>query len=182
MYVINEKNCKKYITKGQQEGLEYVIKTYGGAVKYVVGEILYNFPEDIQECVDDVYMEVWNNIRYFDAKKGNLKNWILAIARYRAINYLKKLSKKFAETNIDFLESKIEYSIYLDETDDQINELLDELVDGLSDIDKEIIRKRYIEEQTIDELAAEYNVTSSTIYSRLSRSRKKMQVRWKGEV
>ena len=180
--MLNDKNCIRYIKKGQQEGLEYVIRTYGGAVKSVVAKILHNFHEDIQECVDDVYMEVWNNIQYFDEKKGNLKNWILAIAKYRAINYLNKLSRRYSETNLELLENKIEASIYLDETETQVQELLEELLDGLSDKDKEIVRKRYIEEQSIDELAAEYNVTASTIYSRLSRSRKKMLIRRKSEV
>lgn len=173
--MIDDRNYLKQLRKHNPDALEYVIHQYGGAVKQVISKTLYNFTEEIQECMDDVFLEVWNNIHKYDESKGSLKNWILAIARYRAINYLKKLSKRYAEENIDTVENKMDFAIYIDEMDDQSASLLDELLEGLSDMDKKIITKRYIEEAEISDIARDCNLKESTIYSRISRSKSKLR-------
>ncbi len=177
--MIDDKNCLKQLRKHNQQALEYVVQQYGGAVKGVISKTLYNFPEEIQECMDDVFLEVWDNIDRYDEHKGSLKNWILAIARYRAINYLKRLSKRYMEENIDTADNKLEFAVYVDELEDLTTSLMEELLDGLSDIDKRIITKRYIEEAEISDIARECNVSESAIYSRISRSKRKLKEKMK---
>ena len=53
--------------------------------------------------------------------------------------------------------------------------LLDELLEGLSDVDKKILTKRYIEDLEISDIAKELNLKESTIYSRISRSKNKVR-------
>ncbi len=173
--MIDDRNCVKLMKKRNQQALEYAIRQYGGAVKTVISKTLYNFPSEVQECMDDVFFEVWNNIDRYDERKGSLKNWILAIARYRAINYLKKLSKRYAEENIDMADNKMEFAVYIDEMDEMASTLFDELLEGLSDIDKIILTKRYIEDLEISDIAKELNLKESTIYSRISRSKNKVR-------
>ena len=177
--MIDDKNCIKQLRKHNPEALEYVILQYGGVVKGVISKTLYNFPEDIKECMDDVFLEVWNNISHYDERKGSLKNWILAIARYRAINYLKRLSKRYIEENIDTVENKMDFAIYVDEMDQVTSSLMDELLEGLSDIDKKILTKKFIEDSDISDIARELNISENTIYSRISRSKKKIRSKYK---
>ncbi len=173
--MIDDKNCLRQLRKHNQEALEYVVRQYGGAVKNVITKALYNFPQEVQECMDDVFLEVWNNIDRYDERKGSLKNWILAIARYRAINYLKRLSKRYVEENLEMADNMMEFAVYIDEMDDLSSSLLDELLEGLSDIDKKIITKRYIEDAEISDIAKECKLKESTIYSRISRSKSKIR-------
>lgn len=173
--MVNEKNCVRQLKKGNQRALEFVVSQYGGAVKNVIGRILYDFPEDIQECMDDVFMEVWNNIDRFDEDKGTLRNWILSIAKYRAINYFKRLSKRYAEENLDKADNKLEYAVYIGETEDELESLIEEFTEGLSDIDKQIIKKRFVEDMDIKSIASDSGLKESSVYSRISRSKAKLR-------
>lgn len=57
--MLNDKNCIRYIKKGQQEGLEYVIRTYGGAVKSVFSKIIEKQNKGIieEKYIDDDFLD-----------------------------------------------------------------------------------------------------------------------------
>ena len=80
----------KYIKKKKEKGMEILIDNYRGIITSVVRKhlgVLVNYEE---ECVDDVLLSIWNNIKSFDSTKNSFKNWICAISKYKAIDYKKK--------------------------------------------------------------------------------------------
>ena len=80
----------KYIKKKKEKGMELLIDNYRGIITAVVRRylgVLINYEE---ECVDDVLMSVWNNIKSFDKSKNTFKNWICAVSKYKAIDYKKE--------------------------------------------------------------------------------------------
>lgn len=87
--IIDEKNFIGQIKEQNEDALKYIIDKYGGLVKSVVSRTLYAYPQDIEESVLDTFMKVWQNIKYFDESKSTFKNWIAAIAKYRAIDKLR---------------------------------------------------------------------------------------------
>jgi RNA polymerase sigma-70 factor (ECF subfamily) len=42
-----------------------------------------------EDLVQETFLRVWNRVQGFDAKKGALGPWLLAVARNRAIDYLR---------------------------------------------------------------------------------------------
>lgn len=44
---------------------------------------------------------MWNNIESFDEEKGEFKNWIAAISKYKAIDYKRKFFKESTVEDID---------------------------------------------------------------------------------
>ena len=42
-----------------------------------------------EDLVQETFLRVWNRVHSFDAEKGSLGPWLLAIARNRAIDYLR---------------------------------------------------------------------------------------------
>src|SRR5215469_13051550 len=42
-----------------------------------------------EDLVQETFLRVWNRVQGFDAQKGALGAWLLAVARYRAIDYLR---------------------------------------------------------------------------------------------
>lgn len=57
--------------------------------------MLIKFNDDgiIEECINDVFVSVWNNSSKFKGNKDNFRNWIGAIARFKAIDYYRNISK-----------------------------------------------------------------------------------------
>src|SRR5678816_223729 len=42
-----------------------------------------------EDLVQETFLRVWNRARAFDAHKGSLGPWLLAVARNRAIDYIR---------------------------------------------------------------------------------------------
>ena len=84
----------KYIKKKKEVGMELLIDNYRGILTSVVRKhlgVLINYEE---ECIDDVLLSIWDNIKSFDKNKNQFKNWICAIAKYKAIDYKRKYLAK----------------------------------------------------------------------------------------
>lgn len=48
-----------------------------------------------EDLLQELFIRVWNRARYFDASKGGLTVWILAIARNMAIDHIRSAQAKF---------------------------------------------------------------------------------------
>ncbi|GAK00160.1 sigma factor [Geomicrobium sp. JCM 19055] len=70
---ISDKNVVKQLKKKNEKALQYLIDTYGGLVKHIVYKYLYKYPQEREECINDVFWVVWDKISAFDPKKNSLK-------------------------------------------------------------------------------------------------------------
>ena len=169
--IIDEKNFIGQIKEQNEDALKYIIDKYGGLVKSVVSKTLYAYPQDIEESVLDTFMKVWQNIKYFDESKSTFKNWIAAIAKYRAIDKLRQIRKSEIITDIedDELENISEIS-----DDIAFNDAIEELLSCLDKNDKELFIKLYIQGLTIEEISKETGKSKALIYNHISRGKKKI--------
>jgi RNA polymerase sigma-70 factor (ECF subfamily) len=58
-----------------------------------------------EDLVQETFLRVWNRVRSFEAEKGALGPWLLAVARNRAIDYLRSAG------------GRMRHAIELDQTD-----------------------------------------------------------------
>lgn len=174
--IINQNNYISKLRKHNEKALEYIVREYGGCVKAAIYKNLAGMPEEMEECMDDVFLDAWNNIDRFDGKKGSFKSWITAIARFRSIDYLRRYSRRCAEEDIDDHERELARDNLMEMLDEEISDGMEKLLKGLTDDDRDIILRYYWDEQDVARIADDYGVTSSTIYSRMSRARNKLKV------
>lgn len=136
---------------------------------------LSGMPEEIEECMDDVFLDVWNNIDRFDESKGSFRNWITAIARFRSIDYLRRYSRRRSEEDISEYENKLANDNMLEIINEDISDSTEKLLGGLSDEDRDIILRYYWDDENVEKIADDYGVSSSSIYSRMSRARRRLK-------
>ena len=122
--------------------------------------------------MDDVFLDVWNNIDRFDESKGSFRSWITAIARFRSIDYLRRYSRRCSEEDIADYENKLANDNLLEILNEEISDSMEKLLSGLSDEDRDIILRYYWDDQCV---AEDYGVSSSSIYSRMSRARSRLK-------
>ena len=98
---IGEKNYIQQLQLHNEKALMYVIDEYGGLLMAIIRKHLFSQPQKQEECFDDVLLKIWQNISDFDESRNSFKNWAAAIARYRAIDYLRQYQRELVTVDIE---------------------------------------------------------------------------------
>lgn len=173
--MITEHNFIKHLKRGNEKALLYVIEQYGGLIKYVVHKHLYKLPNDEEDCINEVFMEIWQHADRFDAGKNSFENWIAVIAKYRAISYLRKHLHQMEEQALEDTELIAKESVERQLLEHEISEETEKLLSRLSQEDQDILRMRYIDELSTEEIGQRKGMTPSTVYTRTSRAKSKLR-------
>ncbi len=73
-----------------------------------------------EDLTQETFLRVWNRIHAFDAERGALGPWLLAIARNRAIDHLRSLTNRM-ERNAYELDVREHPSLFTDMERDLVN-------------------------------------------------------------
>jgi RNA polymerase sigma-70 factor (ECF subfamily) len=88
----DETNYIKRLKKGKEDALEFIVDNYLGIVKSAIYKVLSPLERDgiMEECINDVFLSVWNNSDKFNGEELEFKKWIYKIAKFKAIDYYRK--------------------------------------------------------------------------------------------
>ncbi len=164
------------------ERLEDAIKEtsnkYGHYCSTIAWNILGN-KEETEECINDVYMKLWNSIP--PNRPNKLSAYIGKITRNTAIDYIEKHNaKKRNNGQLDIILSELEKCVSVNTLDDEFNEKLlvqyiNDFLENLSIQNRKLFIKRYWYAYSIEEISSEFNMSKSKVKSILFRLRKKLK-------
>ena len=151
---------------------------YGGYCRSISRRIL-NSDEDIEECVSDAYLKLWNTIP--PKRPPSLKTYLGSIVRNLSINRLNSLSAEKRNKEKEVLLSELEDCIPSENAvEDAIDRMI--LVDALNrwlENEKPEMRKlfyaRYWYGYEYSELAEYCNEKEQVLMLRLHRMRKRLR-------
>jgi RNA polymerase sigma-70 factor (ECF subfamily) len=84
-----------------EQGVQHLLKAYGGLLKVIITKHLYHLQPHVDECINDTLLAIWNNIDSYDPEKSSFKNWIAVIAKYQAIDCLRKNQHILKQSELD---------------------------------------------------------------------------------
>ncbi|MDC9727521.1 MAG: sigma-70 family RNA polymerase sigma factor [Candidatus Thioglobus sp.] len=88
-----EKNLEFYFVKLQQDktqrSFEQIYKLTSLRLFGVIIRILKR-KELSEDCLQEVYIKIWNRLDSYNAEKANMMTWMSTIARNHAIDYVRK--------------------------------------------------------------------------------------------
>ena len=147
---------------------------YGKLCLHIAGNILGN-PEDAEECVQDTYLAVWNQIP--PTRPANFPAFLCRIARNLS---LKKLEYNTAEKrNSDACIPLSELEGILPAKDNVETEDLTALINAFLRTEKELSRKiflrRYWFFDPVSEIARQFACSESKVKSILFRTRNRLR-------
>lgn len=186
---ITEKNFIHKIKVKDPQAMDFLVNKYGRLLYTVIYKTLGNFNDKgiLEECMNDVLLNIWENIEKYsgeyniklEGEERKFKNWICVIARYKSIDYYRKLVNEkrvlqFEECN-EVSDFSIEESLILKE---QKEELYND-INKMNDTDKKIFIMRYYLEQSIEDIAVSLKLSKSSVYTRLSRGRSQLKSKYK---
>ena len=167
------------LTIKDESGLQELINNYSGLLKSVIHKHLYALPHYQEECLNDVFLAIWENAGAYDKNKASFKNWICVIARYRAINIFKKYRHELTTVPIEhashFATNDLPFKTELWEIE------LDHLLAPLSEKDRTLIRDVVESNYSTEEIAQKHNLTRSALYNRVYRAKVKVRSFFKSE-
>lgn len=172
---IGEHNFIRQLQLHNEKALVYVIDAYSGLLKSIIRKQLYCLPERQEECMDDVLLSIWQNISDFDETRNSFKNWAAAIARYRAVDYLRQYQRELMTVDIEGTAVAKEDKRLAAVMEQEISEEVEKMLDCLKPLDRELFLRLYVEEQPMEQISRETGMKKEVIYNRLSRSKKRLR-------
>lgn len=151
--------------------MEILIDQYNGLITSVIRYHLGSLINYEEECVSDTLLAIWDNVEGFDQDKNTFKNWICAIAKYKAIDYKRKYLNKIQISDLDEQNYYIDKNLLKIEIQDELNETLK----FLSEEDKEIFRRYYLNDESVIDIANDKKLAISSVHSKLSRGKAKIR-------
>lgn len=165
------------IKKRKPKALEKVMDLYMSSVYSLAKEILFciGSEEDMEECIQDVFIDVWNNIEKFNPERGALKTWVLILCKSKALNRRKALINKRKVIELDERLAASKESLEENYLAEESREKIVEAINSFNAADREIFLRRYILDQSIEEICIAMNLTRQAVDNRLWRGRKQLK-------
>jgi len=164
------------ISNGEQDAFLYMIETYSKLLWVVVGGILGNVgtPQDIEECISDVYVHIWKNPVAYNHQKGSFKTFLAVIARSKALDTYRKLSKsKIIELDEAIGASDDDLLEYIVEK--EMHSELYAAIETLTEPNKEIVIRRFFFDEKPRRIAEKTDIPVKEVENRLYQSKLKLR-------
>ncbi|TMK86551.1 MAG: sigma-70 family RNA polymerase sigma factor [Actinobacteria bacterium] len=84
----SEQELVQQLVAGDEEAVRALYARFGRSV-YTVGLRLLGGSEAAEELTQDVFMAAWRKAAWFDAARGRLSTWLMAIAHNMAVDRLR---------------------------------------------------------------------------------------------
>lgn len=169
------------LKKSPKKAHTMLIEEYGGYVYAIVIDNLRSLcsNEEIEDCVSDVFVEVFTNIDRFDSSKGSLKSYISVIAKRTAINAFNRISyRRNISVSADDEETVMPVSAENPADDVQkklFRQRLWDIVESLGEPDSSIIVYQYFYDMKVSDIAKKLLMTAAAVQKRSLRARQKLK-------
>ncbi|HEV2655228.1 MAG TPA: sigma-70 family RNA polymerase sigma factor [Ktedonobacteraceae bacterium] len=188
------------------EALETLISRYSREIFYFIRLVLdgIGVAQDAEECVNDLFVAVWQEIDSFDAGRGTLRTWLTMRSKYIALDRRRQLCRRQTHNVQSADESRAWNSAesaggrksagWGYEYDNRVtlpphpeasmeslleqSERREELrlaLATLPELDRYLIYQRYFKFASTEELAAKTGLTRHAVDTRLWRARKSLR-------
>ena len=167
------------VQKGEKELFGVLMERYEQKLSRYGRKFLSN-PDNIQDIVQDVFMNAYQNIRSFDSSR-KFSPWIYRIAHNAYANALRKNSR-MPITLFDF-DALVSHTVYedpaeLEREQKDTKKMIDECLEKIPSKYKEILLLRYYEDMDYKAIAEVLEVPLGTVSIRLKRAREHLKKAW----
>ena len=169
-----EEELIRLLCTREEKGLSLLQQEYGGLLHYVVWGIL-QVPQDVEECMNDIFLGIWRNIDCFDESKGSFLNWAAGVARLEAIDTLRKVQREQKVVPLEEIEILQEDTTWSTFAQQELSKETEEILKCLSPKDRELFRRVFLDEEEPEEAGKAMGISRENVYVRIFRGKKKIR-------
>ena len=174
--------------------LEALVARYSREIAYFVTTVLEGVgtPQDVEECVNDLFITVWQEITSFNPERAALRTWLTMRAKYVALDRRRQILRRLGgaahakartttlpEDEVEALVTtthassadSLEGMLEAREEREQLRTALEQL----PELDRLLVYLRYFRLATTGEIEAKTGLTRRAIDTRLWRARRALR-------
>jgi RNA polymerase sigma factor (sigma-70 family) len=181
--------------------LEAIVVRYSREIFYFIRMVLSNVGslQDVEECVNDLFVSVWQESNAFDATRGSFRTWLTMRAKYLALDRRRHLLRRqVATVDLASFEGETDLIDQLAERSDHgerwraqepwTADSLDAVVERreeharlhqalarLPEMDRQLVYLRYFRLKSTEDIASQTGLSKHAIDTRLWRARKQLK-------
>lgn len=156
---------------GDERAFRQLFDTYSRQTMSYLRGMLGESADDVQQ---ELWLAVFNNLRTL-ANPGAFRWWLFRIARFRALDFLRRW-KREAELLVDIPLEAVEIADSPDESglDEVDDNALSSAMDSLPPLQREALLLRYKNDLSYEEIAVITGTPIGTVRTRLHRGKRKL--------
>ena len=172
-------NDEKIITdiKNRSEvAINEIITKYSKLLWSVAEAVLSHIGsvQDVEECVADTFIYLWEHPEKFNHQRGKLKTWLSIVTRTQAVNRYREITKRntLPLEDTDFIDQLSVVDAVLEA---ETRKALLASVNALGEPDREILIRRYYYNQKPKEIALALDMSVKQIDNRLYQTKRRLR-------
>lgn len=137
---------------------------------------------DAEDVVQEVFVRLWRTAGRYDPKRAALVTWVMLLARRHMVDRLRRMRARIRPGALDegwseSAEPAVGRSL---EQDERFVAVL-RRIEKLPELQKTVVKRAYLNGQTLKQIGSELNVPLGTIKSALSRALVRLREKGAGE-
>ena len=158
----SEEELVKDLLSGDSRRFEIIYDHFAPSLLGIVKKIV-KYDELAEDVLQDGFLKIWNNSKFYDPKKSRLFTWMLNIMRNTAIDYLRSKQGKIEKKNLQ-VDSFVSHEMIGFSNDSNHEHIgLKKMVSELKTDQHEIINLAFFEGYTQDEIAKKLLIPLGTV-------------------
>jgi RNA polymerase sigma-70 factor (ECF subfamily) len=160
-----EQALMQQLLAGEERAVRVLYARFARPV-YTLGLRLLGSAESAEELAQDVFLAAWRKASRFDAARGRLSTWLMAIAHNLAVDRLRH-DRGAGRPVLIFVDELPEGSPTEEEDMLVERETARQVLAGLSQTERELLRRAYFQGWTAREIAEADGIPLGTVKTRL---------------
>ncbi len=160
----------------EEETIAYVMGKYTRMLWSIADAVLKNVgsEQDVEECVADVFILLWLAPNKFDPERGSLRSWLCIMARSRAIDRYRELTR---HDTVSLDDAMIAGRMGLQDVllEQERRRELSAVIHTLEPSEQEILLRRYYYEQKPARIAVAMDLSVKQVNNCLYRTKQKLK-------
>lgn len=171
------------ISAGDPGGMAACMKQYARLLWPIASAVLSSVgsEQDVEECVADAFIYLWEHPEKFDPSRGKLKTLLCVVARSRAVDRYRVLRRR---QTVSLEETVLADSFGMQEAllEVETRKELAAAVQALGEPGREILIRRYYDNQKPREIALALNMSVKQVDNSLYRSKRQLREVLAGKI
>lgn len=155
-------NLVRKLQSKNEEAYQELVETYSATFTYLASQYIKN-KEDVKDCVQEIFLKIYQNIHKFHDTEVCFKPWIITLAKNQVIDIYRRLEKNRERIiyDDDIINNTRDFT-----TDYISNIFLEELQDFIGSENYELLVYHLVTKMTFEEMGILFDEPKYTIRRR----------------
>jgi RNA polymerase sigma-70 factor, ECF subfamily len=163
----------RQVGQGDRKSFEDLYDRFSGVLFSTALQIL-NDHREAEDAVQDVFVQIWDKAKLYDAARGKPLTWAMTLTRNKAIDRLRSAQRRYRLQDQVEKETKVTNQVALKDSSEEVeilekSRLIRAAVMELSKEQREAIELAFFSGLTQNEIAQELNQPLGTVKARIRR-------------